>query len=123
MRNHTLLLAVASAGASFMALAGTVPDRVSSEADACQTLETAAITYHLSAHDLTGSYFCEHTGNDGQYYYLGLRYHDKPSEKIGSNLIGWFAIRRSDGQVFRRDSPDSALEPIKPGAPWYGPKK
>jgi len=35
------------------------------------------------------------------HFYLGLRYRTDPSEMVGSNLIGWFAVRSSDGKLFR----------------------
>lgn len=44
---------------------------------------------------------------------VGLRYETQPDELGGSNLIDWFAIRKSDGKLFgwdiAEDRPASAV--------------
>jgi hypothetical protein len=77
-------------------------------------LKRAAITYHLSRRNLTGRYYCDSAGDSEDYFLLGLRYHVKPDEGVGSNLIGWFAVRKSDGKVFDWDVNDSEAEPLAP---------
>src|SRR4249920_1765493 len=70
---------------------------------ACSILKHGAISHRLSVHDLTGRYYCDYYDPvfwTKEFIVLGLRYRDRPEEKVGSNLIGWFGIRRSDGELF-----------------------
>jgi hypothetical protein len=77
--------------------AGPVPTAT----QACDLLTSSAVRLHLSVRDLTGRYYCEDMGDMHGYFYLGLRYRTDPSEMVGSNLLGWFAVRGSDGKLFR----------------------
>lgn len=99
-----LLLALPSVGLS--------ADLVLSADQACDVLKGAAIRYHLAAHELTGRYYCDHAGDLKGYFYLGLRYEVNPSELVGSNLLGWFAVRRTDGKLFRWNTENDELAEV-----------
>ena len=93
-------------GASY----GAMQNPVTSPDQACSVLKRAAVTFHLSRRNLSGRYYCDPLGDVAEYYLLGLRYRVKKDELVGSNLIGWFAVRRSDGTVLDWDiNQDRAL--------------
>jgi|SRR5688572_9516114 len=78
-------------------------EKVENARQACAVLKRGAVAHRLSARDLTGRYYCDYTDPvywTKEFIVVGLRYHDRPEEKVGSNLIGWFGIRRSDGELF-----------------------
>jgi hypothetical protein len=102
------------------AIAGSAGESqsVQSEAAACELLKEAAVRYCLSRTNLTGRYYCDPLPDDGPYYLMGLRYRVSPGELVGSNLAGWFAIRRSDGQVFEWDINDEVALPLTSGCPF-----
>lgn len=66
-------------------------------------LKRAAVTLHLSGRNLSGRYYCDPIGDNTGYYLLGLRYRVAEDELVGSNLLGWFAVRRADGAVLDWD--------------------
>lgn len=88
------------------------------EEQVCEIIERAAVEYRLSRGNLTGRYYCDPTGEDLDYYYLGLRYYPTPDELVGSNLLGWYAIDKSDGTVFEEDISDFTLIPLTPRPPF-----
>jgi len=93
---------------------GAFAGPVRSEAAACAALKRAAATYHLSRHDLRRQYYCDPNGKNNSYFLLGLRYRVTPDELVGSNLIGWFAVRISDGRVFDWDINENVAVPLRP---------
>jgi hypothetical protein len=89
--------------ALLVAATSQAADQVRSARQACQILKRSAVTYRLSTRDLASRYYCDYYDPafwTKEFIVLGLRYHDRPEEKVGSNLIGWFGIRRSDGALF-----------------------
>jgi hypothetical protein len=90
----------------------------SSEAVACALLKRAAVTYHLSRHNLAGRYYCDALPERDEYYVLGLRYQVREDELVGSNLIGWFAIRKRDGLLMDWDINEDIPRPLSPRPPF-----
>jgi hypothetical protein len=93
---------------------GAVQSPVTSSAQACSVLKSAAITFHLFRRNLSGRYYCDPLGDVSDYYLLGLRYRVTKDENAGSNLIGWFAVRRSDGAVLDWDVNQDHALPLAP---------
>src|ERR1700676_4206094 len=77
----------------------TAPKPVTTSRQACAVLKRAAVTYHLSVRNLSGRYYCESIGDNSEYFLVGLRYRVTEDELVGSNFLGWFAIRRSDSAI------------------------
>jgi hypothetical protein len=111
---HPALRVLTFASVVLAASHGAIAGSIGSEAAACAALKRAAITYHLSRHDLKGRYYCEPNGKNASYFLLGLRYRVTPDESLGSNLIGWFAVRVSDGRVFDWDITEQVASPLEP---------
>ncbi len=107
-------LALAALGESSSADATPVTSRH----QACLVLKRAAVTEHLSTRDLTGRYYCECGYPDSTYFQCALRYRVTFDEKEGSNLIGWFAVRRSDGRVFDWDINEDKAVPLAKRPPF-----
>ena len=93
-------------------------DLVTDQSQACEVLKKAAVEFHLSRHDLFGRYYCEEIGDDSDAFILGLRYVTTADEMVGSNLVGWFAVRRSDGKVFDWDVNEDKAIPLAPRPPF-----
>jgi hypothetical protein len=91
---------------------------VTSEQQACETLKRAAIDLCLSRINLTGRYYCDPLPESPEHFRLGLRYEVAPDELVGSNLIGWFAVQKSDGRVLEEDIPEDQLVPLASGCPF-----
>ncbi len=90
--------------------------RVGSAQDACAILKRAAVEYRLSARELTGRYYCDYVDPPvfpDEFYLLALRYHAEPEEKVGSDLLGWFVVRISDGQLMEYDMGDEQIKPLR----------
>lgn len=49
---------------------------------------------------------------------VGLRYAVNPDELVGSNLIGWFGIRKSDGATFEWDINEDHPIPLASRCPF-----
>src|SRR3982751_3792738 len=82
---------------------------VASPQAACGNLKLGAVAHRLSAHDLTGRYYCDYVEPPifrGEYFLLGLRYHAKPQEQVGSDLLGWYVVRIRDGELLEYDMGD-----------------
>jgi hypothetical protein len=95
-------------------------DHVRTAREACLILKQGAVSHRLSAHDLTGRYYCDYLDSvfwTKEFIVLGLRYRDKAQEKVGSNLIGWFGIRRSDGKLFEWNL-EGFPERLRPPGTW-----
>ena len=103
------LLAVADAVAE---------DRITDQLQACEVLKKAAVELHLSRHDLSGRYYCEANGDNSDVFILGLRYITTADEMVGSNLLGWFAVRRTDGTVLEWDFEQNQAIPLRPRPPF-----
>src|SRR5688572_28284076 len=100
MRISSRLASVLGALALIATTASQAGDHVRTARHACSILKMGAVTHRLSVHDLTGRYYCDFYDPvfwTQEFIVLGLRYRESPEEKVGSNLIGWFGIRRSDG--------------------------
>jgi hypothetical protein len=93
-------------------------DQILSQRQACSALKRVAITQHLSVRNLSGRYYCDSIGDDKQFYLMGLRYRTTKGEMVGSNLIGWFAIRRSDGVILDWDRNEGKASPLAPRPPF-----
>jgi hypothetical protein len=104
---------------AFVALpASAATDVVTSKGRACTVLKRAAVTFHLSRQNLSGRYYCDSLGDTPQFYLMGLRYRLAKDESVGSNLIGWFAVRRSDGAVLDWDINSDGASPLAPRPPF-----
>jgi hypothetical protein len=91
---------------------------VTSEQQACETLKRAAIEFCLSRRNLEGRYYCDPLPEQQTHYVLGLRYKVTPDELVGSNLIGWFGVRKADGKVFGWDITEDQPRPLVPHCPF-----
>jgi hypothetical protein len=99
-------------------VSGADESPINSQKQACLVLKRAAVTYHLSRRNLTGRYYCEPLGDNAVYYLIGLRYRVTSDELVGSNLIGWFAVRRVDGSVFDWDINGDVAKPLAERPPF-----
>ena len=89
-----------------------------SEEGACRTLKRAAVELCLSSRNLDGRYFCDSSPARSDHYVLALRYETTPDELVGSNLIGWFGIRKSDGKLFEWDIAEDRPVPLASHCPF-----
>jgi len=96
------------------------PDaRAMTQQQACETLKRAALELCLSRTNLEGHYYCDPLPEQRSYYVLGLRYNVRPDELVGSNLLGWFAVRKSDGIIFEWDiNEDQILSVVTSECPF-----
>jgi len=120
MRTSSQLALVLGALASLVAAASQASDHVRTAQQACKILKRGAVIHRLSVHDLSGRYYCDYYDPvfwTKEFIVLGLRYHDRPEEKVGSNLIGWFGIRRSDGELFEWNL-EGFPEPLREPSAW-----
>ena len=120
MRASSQLALVLGALAGLVAAASQASDHVRTARQACTILKRSAVTHRLSVHDLSGRYYCDYYDPvfwTKEFIVLGLRYHDRPEEKVGSNLIGWFGIRRSDGELFEWNL-EGFPEPLREPSAW-----
>jgi hypothetical protein len=120
MRNSSQLSLVLGAFCILAAAASQAADKVRNARQACAILKRGAVEHRLSTHDLTGRYYCDYYDPvfwTKEFIVLGLRYHDRPEEMVGSNLIGWFGIRRSDGEIFDWNL-EGHPEPLREPSLW-----
>jgi len=96
-------------GASQLAVAG--PKHLTEEA-ACDALISAAKNRHFVG-DVPGTYFCDSIDDflGGKYFLANLRFNRSEAERefIGSNLVGWYAIRKTNHAVFEVDIAEGTL--------------
>jgi len=52
------------------------------------------------------------------YYVLALRVREYPEDKWGSDLVGFFAIRRKDGALFEFDTNDDTVRALREPSVW-----
>jgi hypothetical protein len=99
-------------------LAAADPTPISNE-HACKLLKRAAVELCLSRTNLEGRYYCEDASERPEHYLLALRYETTPDEQVGSNRIGWYAFRKSDGKLLEWDmAEDRPGAPVKSGCPF-----
>jgi hypothetical protein len=94
------------------------PPRLSSES-ACAKIKNRVAQLQSAAHG-SDEYHCEltHEGSKGSgrhYYVFGLYSNfpappDSNSDWIGSSIVGWFAVSRSTGKLYRWDVGAVAIE-------------
>jgi len=104
----------------FVAMPSRADHQVRSARQACAILKRGAVTHRLSVHDLTGRYYCDYYDPvfwTKEFIVLGLRYHDRAEERVGSNLVGWFGIRRRDGEIFEWNL-EGYAEPLRAPSDW-----
>jgi hypothetical protein len=82
-----------------------------SETDACALLKKAAYQYHFANESVPrGHYYCDAESSSGEFYIFGLHYsYQAPPGREVSNLVGWYAVHRSDGKVFEWEMSDMKL--------------
>jgi hypothetical protein len=105
MKTVVLLLVL---GVSALAGCSIVP-RVSNNEDACD-LAKARVT-ELNGLPKSRIAFCDHVGsaeNPPGYYLLAL-HSDRECGGVCSTNMGWFAVRKSNGEVFDWDMAESKL--------------
>lgn len=86
------------------------PHPVNSAQAACAvaTSRVTALRHQPASHVA----FCDdipETSSPVGYYLTGLRAHCREERGCGSTLMGWFAIRKSDGKVFEYDVAESEV--------------
>ena len=118
MRYRKVFMTVAAMALFGNASLATLQNPVTSPKQACSVLKRAAVTLHLSRRNLSGRYYCDSIGDNSGYYLLGLRYRVTEDDLVGSNLLGWFAVRRSDGVVLDWDVNHSQAMPLEPRPPF-----
>jgi hypothetical protein len=88
---------------------------------ACAILTRAAAEYCLSRHKVIGLCSCEPLPEHLDDYVLGLYCSSvTPREVLGSNLVGWYAVAKSDASVFEWDINEEFPKPLemRPGQPF-----
>lgn len=106
-------LSVCVAAASFLGVAALAQDRVTNYRDACAVLKTQASK--VIDQKFTGpvaKWSCDFIVSRYQpadYYVVGLHGAPCKSGDCGSNLIGWYAVRKQDGRVFYWNVADDVL--------------
>ena len=118
MRCRQPLITVTFLALFEVASPAAIPAPVTTYKQACSLLKHAAVAFHLSRRHLSGRYYCESLGSVPEYYLLGLRYRVAADELVRSNLIGWFAVRRSDGALLDWDVNQNRAEPLAPRPPF-----
>ena len=97
---------------------------IASEAEACAVL-TSAVPKHVQLRNAPTDYYCEPRNVSRRYYVFAFRSrHPEPPgagpEWVGSNLVGWFAVRRNDGVAIEwdmaKDGPGVVLSAVKGSA-------
>jgi hypothetical protein len=91
---------------------------VSTEKQACEILKRAALELCLSRRNLAGRYYCDPLPDQPFHFVVGLRYAVTPDELVGSNLIGWYGVRKADGQVFEWDIDEDLPHPLASHCPF-----
>src|SRR5262245_15016618 len=76
---------------------------ITSELEACEALERTAVEWCLSRTNLAGRYWCDAVPESPNHYVLALRYYPEPEERVGSSLIGRYAVSKADGAVSNFD--------------------
>jgi len=78
-----------------------------SENAACELLKAAALKRHFTNETTPpGKYVCyvDHGMSTKDDFVFGLHYFFTPPPGwVGSNLVGWYAVDRRDGQIFEWD--------------------
>ena len=84
---------------------------VASENSACEILKAAALRHHFTTQPAPpGFYYCAGWYKVPKYFVIGLHYSfHAPPGWVGSNLVGWYAIRRTDGKIFEYDMATMAV--------------
>ena len=86
---------------------------IGSEGEACDALLQTVEKYHLVSEPVPpGHSYCEpSTPHLPSYYQFGVYYvpEEWPSDWVGSALLGWYAVRQSDGRVYEWDIAEDAL--------------
>ena len=121
MQKASHVLKVLGCALALSAVTATAQDRVRTAREACKVLKRGAVTYRLSAFDASGRFYCDYYDPvfwTSEFIVLRLRYHDRPEEKVGSNLVGWFGIRRSDGKLFEWNINDGTPKPLREPSDW-----
>jgi hypothetical protein len=99
-------------------LAAADPTPISNE-HACKLLKRAAVELCLAKKNLEGRLSCKPEPERAEHYVLALRYETTPDEKVDDNLIGWYAIRKSDGTILEWDSEENRpMAPVMSGCPF-----
>jgi len=97
-------------------LAGHAADvtAVVSVKQACDILKQTAAHFCSSQHKMIGRCACDPVPGRPAYYVLGLHCSSgTPREVIGSSLVGWYAVDKSDGAVFEWDINEDRLVPLE----------
>jgi len=110
MMRH-ILWGVGLAVLPFPALA---KDKVTSPISAELVLLFAASQYHLANEAVPGKYYFSGATDWGAYFIVDLRRTDEtlPADWVGSDLVGWFGVRKLDGAVVKWNVAD-----MEPGDP------
>ena len=79
---------------------------------ACDVLIAVAKNRHFVG-NVPGTYFCESIDDflGGKYFLANLKFNRSDAERefVGSNLVGWYAIRKSNRAVFEVDIAEGKL--------------
>jgi hypothetical protein len=119
---HLVRSLVAVAAIAFPGFA--MAARVTSDAEACAVL-MKAVPGHVQLRSAPSDYYCELRNASQRYYVFAFRSrHPEPPgagpDWVGSNLVGWFAVRRSDGAALEwnmaKDGPGAVFASAKVGA-------
>jgi len=91
-------------------------DPVTSQADACKILTNAAERI-VRAPKHPDEFFCQSHASLAEYYVFSLRSRSPTPpgagpDWVGSNLVGWFGVRRRDGAVMEWDIADEVAARI-----------
>jgi hypothetical protein len=109
IRLSRLLAIAVMLGASQFAIAGSRP--FSGDA-ACDVLIAVAKGRHFVG-NIAGTFYCESIDDflGGKYYLMNLKFNREDAERefVGSNLVGWYAVQKSNWVVFEVDIGEGRL--------------
>lgn len=90
----------------------TVAAQEAVKRSACEAVISMAKAHKL-VHEISGEYHCESVEefSDSAYFIVNLKYWSRrvPKDFYGSNLVGWFAVKKSDLTVYEVNIADDIL--------------
>lgn len=119
IRRYSLCLSLAT----ILGISSPADARTISADMACKILKAAAVQHHFAMNpEPSGYYRCDvepdataYGPDAAGYFLIGLHYNfHTPPGWIGSNLVGWYAVRRADGKVFEFDMAHMEVGPAIP---------
>jgi len=72
--------------------------------DACNAVVKVALNLHLATENANGHYYCVPMSQSKEYFIFQLHYGGgEPKDWVGSDLLDYYAVRKSDASVLEWD--------------------